>query len=372
MSGTNSAEATARVMTDAVLAFGLDALTGGRPAFLNMTRELLLEGVPNALPATKVVLELLEDIAADAEVLGAIKGLRQAGYAIALDDFVLTEQTAALVPLADYIKIDITTGVDVEPIKAIAARDRSTPAFLAEKVETVADYDLAAAQGFTYFQGYFFGRPLTQGTRSVPASRVSLLRLMCALQDPDLSVQSLDALVKHDPVLCYRILRTVNSAAFGQAKPIESIRQALIMLGIDVVRRWASIWVLAGIGAGANAELIVMSTVRARCCELLAATRGRVRATDGFLLGMCSLLDAILGQPIEVVIADLPLPAQIGAALRGEDTDARRLLDCVVACERGDWNQCHRMATRAEIDPRVLPFAHGEAMRWAANFKPMD
>jgi EAL and modified HD-GYP domain-containing signal transduction protein len=372
ISDTNGAEATARVMTDAVLAFGLDTLTGGRPAFLNMTRDLLLEGVPNALPASRVVLELLEDIEADADVIEAVKRLRHEGYAIALDDFVLTDRTAALVPLADYIKVDITEDVDVAPLKALLSRDRNTPALLAEKVETHTEYELATAQGFRFFQGYFFGRPLTQVTKSVPANRVSLLRLMCALQDPDLSVQSLDALVKHDPVLCYRILRTVNSAGFGQARQIESIRQALIMLGIDAVRRWASIWVLAGMGEGSHSELVVMSTVRARCCELLAATRGRIRATDGFLLGMCSLLDAILGQPIEIVIADLPLPEQLRAALRGEDSDARRLLDCAVACERGNWNECHRLALLADIDPRVLPSVHGEALRWAAAFKPTE
>ena len=189
------------------------------------------------------------------------------------------------------------------------------------------------------------------------------------MQNRDLTIDSLEHLIKHDTSLCYRVLRTVNSAGYAQHRRVESIRQALVLLGVDTVRRWTSLWVLAGLSTGAQQELVVMSTVRARCCELLAGrAAGDEAASMGFLLGMCSMLDAILERPIECVLAELSLPEETGAALRGEDNGARRLLDCAVAYERGEWERSLQLADRAGIDSASLPTAHREALRWAADF----
>ncbi|MEZ5319033.1 MAG: HDOD domain-containing protein [Vicinamibacterales bacterium] len=367
--GTASAQATARVISDAVLAFGLDTLTLGRPAFINVTRDLLLSGIPEALPPGHVVVELLEDIEGDAEVIDAVQRLRRSGYKVALDDFVLSDRTAPLVRLANYVKVEVGAGVTLE------TRDRvrdinPAVALLAEKVETREQFEASRAAGFQYFQGFFFGRPVTQAARGIPANRVGYVQLLCALQDPDLTVDRLERLVKHDAVLCYRILRTVNSAAFAQARRIESIRQAILLIGRDALRRWASIWVLAGLADGAQAELVVMSTVRARCCELLASSLRRAPSVaDAFLLGMLSLIDVILERPIELLVQELPLPDRTRDALLGRDTECRRLLDCTIAYERGDWTRCLDLAARAAIDPHLLPVAHQEALRWAADFQ---
>jgi len=365
--GSGSEQATARVITDAVLAFGLDTLTMGHLAFINVTRDLLLDGMPAALPANRVVMELLEDIEADSEVLAAVRLLRRRGFAIALDDFVLTDRTADLVPFADFIKVDVQARSQVLALRNLLARPGARrSALLAEKVETVRQFESATRQGFTYFQGYFFGRPTTESTKALPESRAGHLRLLGALQDPNLSVHALEDLIRHDALLCYRILKTVNCTAFGHTARVESVRQALVMLGIDAVRRWASIWLLAGLGETAPAELVTMATVRARVCELLAAGRGP-RPADGFMLGLCSLLDSILGQPIETIVDDLPLSGEVREALLGGDNDCRRLLDCAVSYERAAWDECLRLATTAGLAPRALVTAHGEALRWAAD-----
>lgn len=368
--GSVSEQSSARVITDAVLTFGLDTLTHGRPAFINVTRSLLLDGMPAALPPERVVLELLEDIEADDDVIAACQDLRRAGYAIALDDFVLNERTIGLVPFADFIKVDCLAGIDPAVRKELLGlQRRGRPALLAEKIETIGQFGEAVADGFTYFQGYFFGRPVTSGARQIPGDRLGYLRLLHALQNPDLTIDRLEQLIKHDASLCYRVLRTVNSAGYAQQRKVESIRQALVLLGIDTVRRWTSLWVLAGLSSGVQQELVIMSTVRARCCELIAGrTLGAQAASHGFLLGMCSMLDAILERPIESVLAELSLPDEAAAALRGEDNVYRRLLDCAIAYERGEWDHSLQLARRADLDPALLRVAHQDALRWAADF----
>jgi EAL and modified HD-GYP domain-containing signal transduction protein len=296
--------------------------------------------------------------------------LRRAGYQIALDDFVLTETTAGLVPLADIIKIDFRGLADREARHEIAAAGRAHGlVLLAEKIETVEEFETASAEGFQYFQGYFFGRPVTQGAPPVPADQIGYFRLLHALQDPELSVQKLETLVKHDASLCFRVLRAVNSAASAQARHVESIQQALVLMGVDVVRRWVTLWVLAGLNERAHPEIVDMASVRGRCCEILALQRGGADfAPAGFLVGMCSLLDAILARPMESLLAQLPLPPNILSALRGEDTDLRRLLDCVIAYERGQWDRCVTLAEATGIRPASLPAAHREALRWSTEF----
>jgi EAL and modified HD-GYP domain-containing signal transduction protein len=208
----------------------------------------------------------------------------------------------------------------------------------------------------------FEGRNWTNNESSLSAAT--------ALHVPDLSVHQLEELIKHDAALCYRILRTVNSAAYMLQVPVQSIRQALVLLGRDTVRRWASLWSLAGLDEKAHSELVVMATVRARCCELLAGTLGgEEAASEGFLIGMCSLLDAILGRPMHAVLADLPLAEETEAALLGEDNATRRMLDCVIAYEHGEWERAEQLARRAKIDPAQLPKAFADALRWSREIR---
>jgi c-di-GMP-related signal transduction protein len=331
---------------------------------------LLLDGIPSVLPPERVVLELGADIEADREVVEACQALRNAGYQIAVDDFVPTEWTADLVPLANFLKVDFLA-TDPQVRKGIdKIRAGGTPVLIAKSIETMEAFDQAVKEGYTYFQGFFFGRPVITEGREVPGQQMANLRLLRALHVPDLSVHQLEELIKHDASLCYRILRTVNSAAYMLQVPVQSIRQALVLLGRDTVRRWASLWSLAGLEEQAHSELVVMATVRARCCELLAGKLGgEDAASEGFLVGMCSLLDAILGRPMKAVLADLPLAEETEAALLGEDNDTRRMLDCVIAYEHGEWERAEQLARRAKIDPALLPKAFADALRWSREIR---
>ena len=361
--------ASARVIADAALSFGLHTLTNGRRAFINVPHRLLLEGVPSTLPPKQVVLELQDDVVADEEVVRTCRELRRAGYAIALDNFTLSEKTAPLVSIANFLKMDVNMKPDLMAINRLVTAPGASgvrPAFIAQHIEQADQFAEAVRGGFGFFQGGFIGRPVTKGARNVPGHRVGHLKLLGALYEEDLSLYQLENLIKQDATLCYRVLRTVNSAGYGLQTTVTSIRDALVLLGRDSVRRWTSLWVMAGLSTGAPPELVSMSSVRARFCELIggsATEDGQV--SDGFLLGMCSMLDAILEVPMPVLISQLPLSEETRAALRGDDTPGRRLLDCAMAYERGAWDLCVPLAKRAGLDAEQLPAAYLDALRWS-------
>jgi len=356
--------ASARVFSDAVLAMGLDTLTAGRRAFMNISRRVLLSDIATILPAEAVVLELLEDISVDYEVLDACRRLHAEGYVLALDDYTPGCPTEALLPYASMVKVDMLSTTPRERAQIVATMPKSIR-LIAEKVETAAVFDEADGAGYHLFQGYYFCRPATFAARAVNGQRAANARLLAALNRSDATVSEVEDLIKHDASLSYRVLRCINSAAFG-LRQLQSIRQALLMLGLDQVRKWASVWALAGMNGGASSELVNLAIVRARCCELLAQSSvGREAGSEYFLLGLCSLLDAMLERPMHEAIADLPVSETMRAALLGQENAPRRLLDAVIAHERGIWDTSTGILMEAGIDPDALPAAYADALKWA-------
>lgn len=353
----------ATILSEAVLAFGLDTLTHGRLAFIKVSRPLLLGGLPPALPARQVVYELPDDIDASPEVLEACADLRQKGYRIALDHFVSNGDAAPLLPHVDYVKADMADLAAVSRL-ILSANHAAAPRIVATRVETAGNFRAAAELGCASFQGGFIGRPVMRVTNDIPANRLTYLRLLRALESPDISPRQLEDLIKPDASLVYRTLRAVNSAAFAQHNRVDSIRQALTLLGCDTVRRWASLWAMTSFSAGAPDELVAMATLRGRTCEIVANADVSGTLGDGFLLGMCSLLDAILEVPMSGILAHLPLPEEADAALRGRDNHSRRLLDCIIAYEHGDWDHYMALAAKAGLGPNVVPSAYGQALKW--------
>lgn len=359
-------KATARVIVDALFAIGLDTLVGDRLAFVNVGRDLLLDGLPTVLPHDRVVLELGADIEGDDEVLAACRALRADGFTLAIDDFVLTEGTAPLVPLASYLKVDFQFATRTAWRASIGALHRpGGPLLTAKRIERPDEFAAGLAEGFSYFQGYFLGHPVPVPGRSIASVDMARLQLLQALQNPLLSLAQIEEIVKPDPALCYQILQTVNSAAFAQRRHVQSIRQALLLLGRDAVRRWVSVWTLASLGAKSHPELITMSAIRARCCEVLGeGLGGETMAAEGFLVGLCSLLDAILGISMAAVVKGVPLSAESREALAGGRNRLRSILDCTIAYERGDWTSCQAHAVDAGVDMRDVPAAYLDAMQW--------
>ncbi len=356
---------SARVIGDALLGIGFDTLTDGRRAFINLDMHTLLADTSGLLDPEQVVLEILETVAVTPEVIEMCASLRERGFAIALDDFVPGSAAEALVPLARFVKLDVLAlGADqlLETTRRLLAAGVTV---VAEKVETAEVFERARTAGCSLFQGYYFCRPVTFSGRALPANQLTQMRLVAALNQPSVSLGAIEDLLKHDAALSYRVLRSVNSAGFGLRREVHSIREALLLLGLDQVRKWSSIWALAGLNKGPG-ELVTMTVIRARCCELLGQALDRSdNGAAYFLLGLCSLLDALLGHPMDVVTKELPLDPEILEALLGEGNGARQALDAVVHFEQGRWEEAAAITSALGLAADALPDAYADALGWA-------
>ncbi len=357
--------ATASVVTDALLTMGLDMLTNGRPAFINMTRALLVSQIPTVLPAPACILEIGHEIAIDSDVVQACRRLHDMGYTLALDDYAGHEDATPLLPFVRFVKVDVQA-IDAEQRAAIARRLMHRVRLVAEKVESLEVFEETRKAGYSLFQGYFFCRPTTIRSSAPPGRRLASLRLLSAINQPGVTLAEIEEHIKQDVSLSYRVLRCINSAAFGLQMEIHSIRQALVLLGMGQVRKWASVWSLAAAAQGVNTEVLPVAIIRARCCELLGdSLSGAQRDSGLFLLGMCSLLDTMLGKPMRTAVADLPLAAEIRDALLGKPSAARAILDAVIAYERGDFTQAAAIVSGLQLPETALPAAYEDALRYA-------
>jgi c-di-GMP-related signal transduction protein len=358
--------ASSRVFSDAVLALGLEKLTGGKPAFVNFTRELLLNGAAHLVRNNSLVIEVLETVNVDADVIAACRGLRGQGYALALDDFVPGSDAEQLIPCVKYVKIDVLQTTPAERAK-LAERFRSLGiSLIAEKVETREMADAVLANGYRFAQGYYYCRPTTFAAQALPARRLAHLSLFAALNRSDLTVDEVEDLVKQDVSLTYRILRSINSAAYSLRREIESIRQALVLLGVDQIRKWAAVWTLAGLNEGGTPETVTVALLRARSCEVLGTTLvNKEKGEMFFLLGLCSLLDAIVGRPMQELIKEMPLPSATREALLGRPNQERSVLNGVVAYENGQWDEADAAVAPLGLKEAALPEAYADALKWA-------
>ena len=358
--------AGARVLSDAVLALGLDVLTNGRLAFINFTRSLLLNGAGTLLPPTSMVIELREDIEVDDAVIELCRNLHGRGFALALDDFVPGSPAEAIIPYASFVKVDVLAIPAAERKKLAARLVPRGIRMIAEKVETAEIVEEARSHGYRLFQGYYFCRPKTFAASAMPGRHLAYLGLLGALNREDLGVDELEDLVKHDVSLSYRVLRSVNSWLYGLRHEVTSIRHALVLLGIDQIRKWASVWVLAGLNSTGTQETVNVAILRARCCELIGdQLAGAEEGQSFFLLGLCSLLDVVLGREMADALKEMPLPSAINDALLGEQNQPRHVLDAVLAYEQGKWDEAAEAMERLRLSPDLLPNIYAEALRWA-------
>jgi c-di-GMP-related signal transduction protein len=357
--------ASARVLTGAVLDLGLETLTNGRLAFLNVTRSLLLSKIDTLVSPDDVVLELLETVEIDNEVIEVCRDLRARGYRLALDDFVAGSKAEALVPHVSFVKVDVLNTPPNEVARLAARLQPSGVRMLAEKVESLEVFERTRHAGYSLFQGYYFCRPVTRSGVALPAQQLAYLRLLALLSKPDLMTREVESLVKQDVSLSVRVLRSVNSAAYAIRTEIKSIGQALILLGIEPIRKWTTVWCLAGLTAGTTPELATLALLRGRACELLGDELAVADSSELFLVGLFSLLDVMLGRTMADAIEGLPLSGTASAALLGQPNILRGVLDSVMAYERAEWSEAASLAATCGLKPSALPDAYTNALKWA-------
>ncbi len=355
-----------RTMLDNSVIFGLERLTGGATAFVNCTRESLTEALVDVLPPGMTVLEILETLEPTTAVVEACRRLKTAGFRLALDDFTWKPELEPLVELADYIKVDFRMTGSEERKKLLQRLSKYAVALIAEKVETHDEYEEARAEGFTLIQGYYFCRPVLLRNRSVPANRLSQIEILRLLQDDSIDLRKLSQLVKKDASLTYRLLRLINSPLFAMRQEVSSVLDALIAIGEDAFRRIATLAITGELNSGRPEEILRMAFVRGRFCEL-AAGFCALNPTEQYLLGLLSLLPAMLQRPMEELTAALPLREEIRQALNGKHVPEGCLLAWVVSHEHGDWEAGDAIAETHDLQQEHLEHSYAQAIVWAES-----
>ena len=332
---TDGNAATSQVMINAFLGIGIETLTDNRISFINLTREFIVGHFPMPLPAGSVVLEILEDVEVDDELLAALKEFSDKGYTIALDDYVFEDDKTPLFDIIDIVKIDLMA-CDRDQLEAEVDRLKLHGVkLLAEKVETQEEYELCKELGFDYYQGYFFSKPTIVTGQALKSNRVALMEILATLQDSNCDVTELEALIKQDVSISYKILRIINSAFYNLPREIRSIKQAIVALGLNTIREWLTVITLTDID-DKPPELILLTLQRARMLQTLSKVSG-LNEDAGFTAGLFSSLDAIMDRPMGEVLAELPLASEITEALLKREGDLGNLLQTALNYERGDW-----------------------------------
>jgi EAL and modified HD-GYP domain-containing signal transduction protein len=339
---------------------GLDRVVGPHPAFVNVTRDFILNDYPWLLPKNGVVLQIAGDTTPESALLKSLSQLSRTGYSIALNNFVYRDEIRPLAEMADIVKLNIRSldrGAVSDHVQALRPLNVK---LLAEEVETHEDYQRCKEAGFDYYEGYFFCKPQVSGDQSLPSNRLSTLHLLSKLQDPDISLSDLERAVAQDVAMSYRILRYLNSPINALPRKVESLRHAISLVGTSLIRRWASVIWLESVEDKPR-ELMIMSMVRAHMCQQLGAAMGAKNVDQFFTAGLLSLLDALLDRPMATILQDLPLIDPVKDALLIRGGTMGEALNCIQAYERCDWEH----SSCANLDEKKIREAYLSSVAWS-------
>lgn len=355
------------VFLHAILGFGLDRVTGGATAFINFSREMLTERLFELLDPAAVMIELLEDVEPDEGTVAACRELKEAGYRLALDDFVPRPEADALLACAEVVKLDVLNVPLAELARTVEALRPRGVRLLAERVETREVRDACRAMGFELFQGYYFSRPEILSRREVSVEQANAIRLMNLLRDTRATDGDVEEAFRSDPLLTYKLLRIVNSAAVG-GRGVQSIGHAVRMVGRETLYRWLALLFVSSVPAdtGAAHERIHSAVQRARLCELIGEASGR-QGTAGplFMVGLFSMLDALLRVPLEELLSSIDLTPEVRGALLGGEGPYAAALELVRAYEAGRWDEVLYRSAAAGVSPLDVPDLYLQSLTWA-------
>jgi c-di-GMP-related signal transduction protein len=362
-------DASSSVIVDSTMLFDFQTLVGSAAAFINADRNALLSGALRLLPADRIVVEILESVSAEPAVLAACAELRDAGYILALDDFIDHPKSEPFLPMVRFLKADFRL-LNEERLRALAHRYLPKGfQLLAEKVETQTELDLARSVGYSYFQGYFFCKPTVVQGREIPGNRLNYLQLIEAVNTGGFQVARIEAVLKREPALVYKLFRYLNSPLLGFRSEIRGIGHALTLLGENEFRRWVSIVALVALAEERSPELIRTALTRAYFCEELSSSIGMsTEKSDLFLMGLLSVTDAILDLPMDSVLARLPVSSEVRAALlNGSSSRFRDVYETLLSYERADWNRLSSLAVRIGSPEERIPECYLSAANHAAS-----
>ncbi|MFT4113296.1 EAL and HDOD domain-containing protein [Silvibacterium sp.] len=351
-------------MLDNCIMMGVDNLTQHTLAFVNCTRAALVERLVTILPPATTVLEILETIEPDDEVRAACLELKSLGYRLALDDFRPDSALCALAGDADYLKVDFRLSGPDERKRIAKIASKTNAVLLAEKIESQQEFDDARREKYQLFQGYFFCRPSILAERDLPANWSNYMRLVSALNRETLALSEIAPIVEAEASLCYRLLRLANSAAIPTRSQITSVTSAVMMVGEARFRTLASLALAAALGADQPKVLLQISLERAHFCQRIASLLGE-DPNEQYLLGLLSLIGAMLHSPMEKLVHALPLREEAKNVLLGVDCPIARALRLIIALESGDWEPISETAEHLHISEARIAGIYIDSLRWA-------
>ncbi|BCS53736.1 cyclic diguanylate phosphodiesterase [Geobacter sp. SVR] len=361
--------ASASVITGALATFGMQEVLGGKLGFINVHLGLLLSEMLELLPVDRIVLELLEIIELDDEVVKRCRELKKLGFRLALDDHSYCPEYEEIYGIVDIVKIDILQ-TSLKELPEIVSKLRRWPVqILAEKVETVQQFEACFEMGFDLFQGYFFERPVVLNKRRIDASSIAMLKLLQQLT-LEATLAEIEQTFKENPGLSYNLLHLVNSVFMGMREKIKTLRHAIVMLGTSHLRRWIQLSLFAGNDSrGINHPLLEMAAVRGRLLEILVMQKGFPveYAEAAFMTGILSLLDVLFEMPMQELVESLNLTDEVGNALLRRKGPLGGLLDLVEKVEVTDFRAVTPLLVRCQVTLDQLVAAQLEAFSWRAK-----
>ncbi|HZK01716.1 MAG TPA: EAL domain-containing protein [Anaerovoracaceae bacterium] len=365
--GTDDSKATAELINNAFLVMQSKEITSKVKSFINFPKQMLLEKIPLVLPANTTVVEVLERVEIDQNVVDACREMKDKGYTIALDDFVFDESYLPLLEVADIIKIEFNS-VSLNEQQLLMNKYRDTVKFLAEKVETRQEYQLALEMGYDYFQGYFFSKPMIMTDREIGVLKPNLIELVNILNEEEPEYDEIASVIEKDLDLSYKLLRLSGSVFHGFETKV--VKHALVQIGLAELCRWLYVLMLKDIQTVENRELIKTCFVRARLMEMIAKVTGDgKRKSEYFTVGLFSSLDVLLNKDMEVITKDLTMPDRAKEALNGEKNKIRTVLDIVLYYELSVWDKIDKGILNLGIRPGKLREMYFDALMWVRGLE---
>ncbi|NTU27215.1 cyclic di-GMP phosphodiesterase [Bacillus tequilensis] len=363
-------QATTDLVINSFLNIGIEKLTEGKRCFVNFTESLMFSDLPTSFNPKQLVIEILEDIPVTPALISRCKELKKMGYMLALDDFyAINPQNEdlldKLMSYIDILKIDFLKTTRMERRKILQAYSCNGLIFLAEKVETRKEYKQAVQDGFQLFQGYFFSEPRIISGHDLSTHFYSYYELLTELSKEQPNIKRVTEYIERDLSLSYQILKFLNSSHSRLSQKIESIQQAIMLLGFNEIKRWIYILSFKDLSRKGNSskhEIIKISLMRAKLCELLAKKTARPQPASYMLIGMFSLIDTLLHREIEEIIQELPLKDEVGQALLGHQNDYYQMLELVKLIESNNWGTCTELGR--ELDKEEAYECYLEALEW--------
>lgn len=359
-------KATTSLLSSVFLTEGISVISGARPCFINFTEDLLLRKIPYSFPKNQVVVEILEDVKPTKKVVEAIRDLKKSGYTIALDDFVYEKKLEPLISLADIIKIDVRLTPLDSIMKILRYLSRFDIKLLAEKVETKEELEKALKLGFHYFQGYFFSKPEKMLVKEIAVTKVALFALLAEIAKRETTLERLHSIISKDLSISYKLLRFLNSAYFYRLEKVKSVKHAIAYLGEKELRRFLLLVTVSKLSMEKPAELVRLSLVRAKFCELLAQ-KSMLSEYDLeiFMVGMFSFMDTMLDTEMYAIMDKLPVSDMVKDALVHGRGMFAPFLDAIVAYERRQDNQFLEIIEELNIDSTIVPDIYMRAVKYS-------